>query len=319
MRIGQNPAKLLRDVAKPEEVTVAVITYIPTIGGYYEQSLEVLKVCLTSIIKNTTLPFDLMIFDNASCQPVRDFLIDMHDDGYIQYLILSEKNYGKAGAWNIIFGSAPGKYIAYADSDVYHHPGWLEPQIQLLERFPKTGMVTGMPMWTPEKYSTSTISWAENSPGISLTRGKYLDWEDYWKHSRSLGANEEEARAHYDSVESILISHGDSKYFIGAAHFQFVAPKAVLSCLLPIPSNKPMGEVRILDIAVNEAGYLRLCTRDWWVEHLGNTLAEEKVENFSGTVLKTSRKSSFCLWNWGFIKRIVSWLYHKTFQILYRN
>ena len=319
MRIGQNPAKSLKEVARPQKVTVAVLTYIPTIGGYYEKSLEVLKVCLTSIIKNTTLPFDLMIFDNASCHPVRDFLNDMHDEGHIQFLILSEKNYGKAGAWNFIFGSAPGKYIAYADSDVYHHPGWLEPQIQLLERFPKTGMVTGMPMWTPEKYSTSTISWAENSTDVSLSRGKYLDWEDYWRHSRSLGANEEEARVHYDSIENILISQGDSQFFIGAAHFQFVAPKAVLSRLLPIPSNRPMGEVRMLDIALNEAGYLRLCTRDWWVEHMGNTLIEDNVDHFSGTGLKSSRKSSFCIWNWGFIKRIVSWLYHKTFQILYRN
>ena len=149
MRVGQNPAKSVDYVAQPEKVTIAVLNYIPTLGGYYAQSLDVLKTCLSSIWENTDIPYDLLVFDNASCQDVRNYLRDIQGQGKIQYLVLSEKNIGKAGAWNFIFGSAPGEFIAYADSDVYHYPGWLEPQIALLEKIPKIGMVTGMPMWTP--------------------------------------------------------------------------------------------------------------------------------------------------------------------------
>ena len=203
MRLGQNPAKKAKSVPQPESVTVAVITYIPELVGYYAQSLDVLKTCLGSIWRNTDTPYDLMVFDNGSCDEIRDYLRTSQDEGKIQFLVLSEKNYGKAGAWNFIFGAAPGKYIAYTDSDVYHYPGWLAHQIEILKKFPGTGMVTGMPMWTPEEYSTSTIEWAESRDDISLERGRFLPWDDYWKHSQSLGADEDKARAHYDSTEDI--------------------------------------------------------------------------------------------------------------------
>ncbi len=319
MRIGQNPAKSAKQVAQPRDVTVAVLNYIPTLGGYYAQSLDVLKVCLNSIVENTCIPYDLMVFDNASCHPVREFLQNAQGDGVIQYLILSDKNIGKAGAWNFIFEAAPGKYIAYADSDVFHHPGWLEPQIQLLEEIPNIGMVTGMPMWTPEEFSTSTITWAKKTEGVSLIRGKYLAWEDYWKHSRSLGADEEEARVHYDTIESLMVTKENQKLMVGAAHFQFVASKAILKSLLPIPSNRPMGEVRMLDIAINEAGYLRFCTTDWWIEHMGNTLGNNQNQYI--TILESVKKPDrrLNIWKWRISRRIVSWLYHKTFEIMYRN
>ena len=319
MRLGQNPAKKAKSVPQPESVTVAVITYIPELVGYYAQSLDVLKTCLSSIWRNTDTPYDLMVFDNGSCDEVRDYLRTSQDEGKIQFLILSEKNYGKAGGWNFVFGAAPGKYIAYTDSDVYHYPGWLAPQIEILEKFPGTGMVTGMPMWTPEEYSTSTIEWAEGRDDISLERGRFLAWDDYWKHSQSLGADEDKARAHYDSTEDIVVQGVGGRLFVGAAHFQFVAPKAVLKGLLPIPSNRPMGQVRLLDIALNNAGFLRFSTPDWWVQHMGNTVTLEDVTD--GVVPRPAkgRKAVPRFWKRKIPRRIAAYLYHKTFEILYKE
>jgi len=34
MRIGQNPAKFVKDVAKPERITAAVLNYIPFMSGF---------------------------------------------------------------------------------------------------------------------------------------------------------------------------------------------------------------------------------------------------------------------------------------------
>jgi hypothetical protein len=315
MRIGQNPAKAVKSVAQPAPVTVAVVSYIPTLGGYYTHSLEVLKVCLNSIWENTRTSYDLLVFDNASCPQARQYLREAHEAGRIQYLVLSEKNYGKSGAWNFIFGAAPGTYIAYADSDVYHYPGWLEAQLAVLNQFPGVGMVTGMPMWTPEDYSTATVQWAEGAPGITLQRGRYLPWEDYWRHARSLGAEEDKARAHYDTTENLVIQADGEQYYIGAAHFQFVAPKRVLSSLVPIPSDRPMGQVRNLDIALNEQGYHRLCTSEWWVQHMGNTLEEMPSDSKSQAISRTTRS----FWQLKLPRRLVTWLYHRTFQVLYRN
>jgi glycosyltransferase involved in cell wall biosynthesis len=324
MRIGQNPAKSVDFVAQPERVTVAVLSYIPTLGGYYAQSLEVLKACLSSIWENTRLPYNLMVFDNASCPEVRAFLSEAHTQGKIQYLVLSEQNIGKAGAWNFVFGAAPGEYVAYADSDVYHYPGWLAPQMELLETFPQAGMVTGMPMWTPAEYSTATADWAEQNPEVTVERGKFLPWEDYWRHSRSLGAEKAKARVHFDSVEDVTMLYQGQRYYIGAAHFQFVARKSALQSVLPIPSKRPMGQVRLLDIAINEQGYLRFCTPDWWVQHMGNTLQDEFHPQGTEALTKPAERGFAKIWRakiWRIkpVRKIVNWLYHRTFEILYRE
>ncbi|RME05409.1 MAG: glycosyltransferase family 2 protein, partial [Anaerolineae bacterium] len=250
MRVGKNPAKALKSAPQPARVTVAVITYIPVLSGYYAESLEVLKICLNSLWQNTREPYDLLLFDNASCAEVRGYLREQHEAGYIQYLVLSDKNIGKAGAWNFIFGAAPGEVIAYADSDVRFYPGWLRAHLDVLETFPNVGMVTGMPMWTPQEFSTATIEWAEANAEVKVLRGRYLSWEDYWRHARSLGAEEEKARVHYEANDVVCVEKDGRRYYIGAAHFQFVSPKAALQSVLPIPSRRPMGEVRLLDIAL---------------------------------------------------------------------
>src|SRR3990172_5201639 len=118
MRKGQNPAKFVKKVAKPQRITAAMLTYIPFLSGFYEETLDVLKVSLDSMREDAGLPFDMLVFDNGSCPEARDYLIQEKEEGRIQYLILSEKNVGKGGAWNVILAGAPGEIIAYADSDV---------------------------------------------------------------------------------------------------------------------------------------------------------------------------------------------------------
>ena len=118
MRIGQNPAKFVKTVAQPERITVAVLNYIPLLSGYYADLLNVLKAHLTSVRENAGLPFDLMLFDNGSCEEVQQYLLDEFNAGNLEYLLLSQKNLGKGGAWNMLFGGAPGEIIAYTDNDV---------------------------------------------------------------------------------------------------------------------------------------------------------------------------------------------------------
>ena len=161
MRKGQNPAKFVKDVARPERITAALLNYIPFLSGFYADQLEVLKVCLDSIRESADLPYDLLVFDNASCEEARQYLLDEHQAGKIQFLILSEKNLGKGGAWNMILAGSPGEIIAYTDSDAYFYPGWLSRSVQLLETFPKVGMVTARPFRTKEEFYTSTLEWGK--------------------------------------------------------------------------------------------------------------------------------------------------------------
>lgn len=325
MRIGQNPAKSIRDIPpQAQKVTVALITYLPFLGGYYAQSLDVLKVCLTSILENTDQPYDLLVFDNASCPEVRAYLQAERDAGHIQYLILSEKNVGKAGAWNFIFGAAPGEYVAYADSDVYFYPGWLSALLRIAETFPKVGMVTGLPLLTPSEYATATVDWATQTQDVRVESGQLISWDDFWRHTAPLGSDEARAQKFYAENPAVRLTYRDVSAFAGAGHFQFLAPTAVLQAALPFPTDRPMGNVRSLDIAINDLGYLRLSTPQWWVQHLGNTLDgwQQGTDALSGgTTPQRGRHTPRGRGLWGLpgVRRILSWLNAKTFDLLYRS
>jgi glycosyltransferase involved in cell wall biosynthesis len=320
MRVGQNPAKFVDEVPQPAQVTAAVISYIPFMEGYYAHSLEVLKVCLTSLREHADMDFDLMVFDNASCAEVREFLVGEQEVGHIQYLMLSEQNLGKGGAWNALFGAAPGKYIAYADSDVYFYPGWLSPQIKTLETFPQVGMVTGMPILTPIQYSMATVDWAEKMKDVQLSKGQLISWEDFWFHASSLGDDEERARAFYAENEAHAITFKGESYYIGSSHFQFVARKEALQSITPIPFTRPMGEVRQLDALINEKGYLRLCTTERYVRHMGNTLPKDMEDLTKGNKLarrKASRRKGLA--DMGPVRRFLQWVQQWSFDVLYRR
>lgn len=270
MRVGQNPAKSIESVPQPAKVTVAVLSYIPFLSGYYAHSLEVLRICLQSLRESTPEAFDLLVFDNASCDEVRDYLANEHRQMRIQYLVLSDKNVGKGGAWNFIFQAAPGEFIAYADSDIRFYPGWLADSLAILEAFPQAGMVTARPMRTPEAYYNASLEWARSQPDVSLENGRFIPWEVYRQHVLSLGTGEEQAREWYNSRSDWQLTRNGVSALVGAAHFQFTARKSNLQQFLPFNMDRPMGQVRSLDEQVNQAGYLRLTTCEPQVVHMGN-------------------------------------------------
>ena len=123
-RIGRHPLKeksIKKPQTNPKEITITTIVYIPSISDYWSNSFDILKLFFDSLIINTQPVYDLMVFDNGSCKKIIEYLIDLRDKGIIQYLILSEKNHRKLGALNYLLQSAPGKYISYADSDVFFY------------------------------------------------------------------------------------------------------------------------------------------------------------------------------------------------------
>jgi len=341
MRKGQNPAKFVKDVAKPERITVALLNYIPFLSGFYAETLDVLKVSLESMRKDAGLPFDLMVFDNGSCPEVRDFLVKEKEEGRIQYLILSEKNMGKGGAWNVMLTGAPGEIIAYTDADVLFSPKWLSRSVEILETFPNVGMVTARPFRTPPEFYESTLKWALDH--ATLEEGQFIPWETFLEFNLSLGQTEEENRKVYAETKDWRITYPSTSLgldtvgrtptysttssaqgeqsvtaFAGASHWQFTAYKSTLQQFLPFDMDKPMGQVRQLDKRMNDAGLLRLMVSDPLAMNMSNTLGYLRGE-LGKEKEKRKKKISVArrMLEIGFVKKMLLAVYNKIFNWYY--
>lgn len=318
MRKGQNPAKSVDQVAKPERITVAVLNYIPFVSGFFAEMPEVLKACLTSLRNDPGLPFDLMVFDNGSCREVQQYLLDERTAGRIQYLMLSEKNLGKGGAWNIIFNAAPGEIVAYADNDVFFYPGWLSRSVEILETYPKAGMVTARPFATKNDYLTSTFSWIENQQDVTLEKGKLIPIDDHRAFGMSIGHSAESAVKGYEKSITYKATYKGVSAFVGASHWQFSAYKSVVQQFLPFDMSKPMGQVIQLDRKINDNGYLRLMVSDPLAMNMSNTpiLTTAPVD---GNKKETKASLFQRLREIGVVKKSLLSLYDLIFRWYYRE
>jgi len=289
MRTGANPAKAGLPAYQPHRLSIATIVYIPSQEGYFEHSLEIFTYMIASLRAATDQPFDLLVFDNGSCAEVVVALRSLCDQKQIDWMIHSQHNLGKAGAWNWIFAALPNELICYADSDVLFRPGWLEASLEVLEAFPQAGMISAQPNFYD-------VMKGEGKAHLSLTSDSRYALSDYWpgreiidEFCLGIGATDEIARPFYKSPLPSVKNHGSGvEAVIGASHMQFLIPRQVARQVVPLPASMGLrrAETMSLDYKIDELGCLHLSTQQPYVFHMGNTLSERlfaEVEQVIGS------------------------------------
>ncbi len=270
-RIGQNPAKLVRGVHQPARITLTTVVHIPELSGFWSQSLEVLKLCLTSMAATSAgVECEIVVLDNASCPEVRRYLLEQQEQGLIHQLILSGVNLGKVGAWNVLFGMAQGEVIGFTDSDVYFLPGWLEESLKILEAFPRAGMVTAQPIAGGDLRQGATATMCAGDREIASCTGRLI--ADHLVNAQLDAVGADAARreeVEVDRCDVLLSRHGVSAYATGS-HFQFVTRKSVVQSIFPAQTHRPLGDDHQFDVDMVRLGFYRLATCDYLVHHVGN-------------------------------------------------
>ena len=275
MRKGQNPAKSVNHVAKPERITVALLNYIPFLSGFYTEALDVLKVSLT---------------DAQRCRPAVRLCWSLTTAPATKCVIFWQKK-KQPGGYNICcyprrisaraepgtssWQVPPGEIIAYTDSDVLSpqlahpfggNPGNL-PQCRHGNRsLPHAASSTAQPYDWARKECRSrrrSIHPVGNLPGTQS-----LAWTDRRRKQESISrelklennlqyvvappkygavANREAATTISQSEETasqqtLAATSNEIVAIAGASHWQFTAYKSTLQQFLPFDMARPWGK-----------------------------------------------------------------------------
>lgn len=283
-RLGTNPSRGKSIDFTPPRVTVAVLVYEPNQAGYFQHRLEITKLTLASILRNTEEPFELLVFDNGSCEEMTDHLKGLYAEGGIDTLILSGHNIGKLNALWRIAQMAQGEVIAYSDDDVYHLPGWLDKHLEILDTYPNVGAVTGFYIKQRVGMSSDkTLEWTreqESRHALSVTRGQLIPqkWEE--EYMVNSGRTQERYQNEIAGLEDVVVTYRGVKAWVSAHHFQVLSPKKVLIEILAEMlengwSNQLMGRMVEMDDRMDAKGYLRLTTYEQTMRLLGNVIDAE--------------------------------------------
>jgi len=274
-----NPSRGKQSDYQPARVTVAVLTYVPHQLGYFKDRFDVLRACLESILLHTAEPFDLMVFDNGSSKKVVDYLTALYADKKIDFLVLSSHNIGKIGALQFISQSAPGEVIAYSDDDVFFLPGWLERHLEVLDTYPKVGLVTGFYIKSHMDESISATMKFAYEDGVSVERGDLVDKALTLHYIEQMGRTMEQYQKELEGLEDVRLTYKGISTYVSAGHHQFVCFRDTLRRALPqewTPSL--MGLMRQLDRTIDEMGLLRLSTVQPVTRLLGNLIDPKSAE-----------------------------------------
>jgi len=273
MRIGINPEKLEPKKLIHKSHRVIIPVYIPNLeDDYFKNALEVLKICLDSLLATISLEqTNITIINNASCQEVDRLLTKYFEEGKLDKYIKLKENRGKVEPVLSEAMSSFEEYITISDADVLFRNGWLFYTMQLFDTFPKVGVVAPLPC--PHLYSYCNSSCiVDNFLSRKIKYGTVVKKNTLKEFERSIGSSL--MQSYYDT--QYYIQKHNVKALLGAGHFIATYKNFFrYSVDKKVPYVFANGlEKTFIDDVAEKFGMWRLSTTEAYVYHMGNTIID---------------------------------------------
>ena len=221
------------------------------------------------------------MFDNGSCPQAVAELNKLYKEEVIDWLVLSQHNLGKAGAWNWIFATMPNEWICYADSDVLFRENWFEASREVFDTFPLAGMVAAQPNFFDVMKGEGKAHLPLQNDGVYVLGEYRPDKAIVDEYCTGIGASDELAAQFYENpLPAITNRSTGTQAVIGASHMQFLTKRSIARQVVPLQASKGLlrSETMGIDYKIDELGYLHLSTLKPYVFHMGNTLNERLIK-----------------------------------------
>ncbi len=103
-------------------------------------SIHIASKCIDAVLRRTNWPYNLIIVDDASDSPTREYLKTRKFPDNVR-VIFNNKNRGFAATVNRGMKESKNPYICFLNSDVLVTPNWLTKMVMALESNPKNQII----------------------------------------------------------------------------------------------------------------------------------------------------------------------------------
>lgn len=290
-RRGSNPTKTGDELPPYGLVRIIIPVYIPSLDGYFTDSLRVFEAMLDSLMETTDDRVLVTVIDNACAPEVFKVLHGHLSDGRIDRLVHNGVNRGKIDPVLSELRSSHEPFLVVADADVAFRSGWLDAFLSAMSVFPECGLLSLHP--TPEmRWHSSGSLLVSRLSGTRLRRARLVDQEDVERFAESVGRAAPEPPTEGD----LLLVRGGSALVVGFGHFAFAIRKHAVRDLPSGPSRSTRKGVIIdyFEKPADRAGWWCASVPRALVHHIGNVLdAEEKrrIAAFTSTAFADTAES----------------------------
>ena len=330
MRVGMNPQKQSKKIRLKYQHRLIIVVFIPSLEGYYENVLEVFKLCLDSAITTTNSNCAITVVNNASCKEVAQYLDVKLEENKIDTVIHYKENIGKIDA---LIGAARASrepIITISDVDILFQQGWQEETEIIFKNIKGVASVSPIPCRNFKNYETSStfgkillgkVNFKYKSiPENHIAHNKYLE-SFHWELETD------------ENVKWPVINSNGVNAIVGSGHQILSMRRELFFSTVPRePSLTLVGnnsEYLYCDQPINISGGMRLATFNNFAYHMGNKVEDwmrdvqkENIENGEVSGIKPevfelpkfTPKMQNKSW-YRLKKRVI----HKLFKIRYKN